>query len=64
MPAAIPSRYVGKLVPVYQATGQPAESYARDSRTSLGVATNRHMLDSAKAIIISLYDAAVTAPIR
>lgn len=50
------------MVPVFQATGQPAESCAVDSRTGLDAATNWGMLDSAKRIIIKLCDAAVTPP--
>ena len=48
------------MVPVLQATGQPAESRTVVSRTGLGAASNWHMLESAKRIIIKLYDAAVT----
>ena len=51
-----------EVVPVFQATGQPAESCAVDSRTGLDAATNWGMLDSAKRIIIKLCDAAVTPP--
>lgn len=47
---------------MFQATGQPAESCAVDSRTVLDAATNWGMLDSAKRIIIKLCDAAVTPP--
>jgi len=50
------------VVPVFQATGQPAESYPVDSRTGLDAATSWGMLDSAKRIIIKLCDAAVTLP--
>ena len=48
------------MVPVFQATGEPAASCFVKSRTSLGTATNWSTLVSTKRIIIGHYDGQMT----
>ena len=51
-------------MPVFQATGEPAESCFVKSRACLGTATNWSMLGPATRIIIGLYDGQMTTGTR
>lgn len=48
------------MVPVFQATGQPAESCSVKSRACLDAVTSWNMLVSAHRIIIGQYDGHMT----